>query len=284
MTVQTINIGTIPNDTTGDSLRTAFRKVNDNFLLLQTEIDERISVSNIGTGSDLFIEKVGSNLRFRTILGSDKLTVTQNDDDITLDTNTIKEIVLQGNTGYSVIDEDNTTVTFLGGKDIYIQSDNNTITIGSTGSLFTDPEPRLSTDLDLNLFNIKGKGNINIEGSIVANSLNGTLQGSVIGNLDGNSVGVHTGIVYGDLYGTIYGRSIFDVEREFQDIDFGSYDRPINTALQLLIYHLNLDLGYTITPNTINIDMGIINDNEPILIEDNGEEVLLGAEDTILIS
>jgi hypothetical protein len=36
MALQTINIGTSANDGTGDPLRTAFDKVNDNFLVLDT--------------------------------------------------------------------------------------------------------------------------------------------------------------------------------------------------------------------------------------------------------
>ena len=37
MAKQTINIGTAPNDGTGDPLRTAFDKVNDNFTELYTD-------------------------------------------------------------------------------------------------------------------------------------------------------------------------------------------------------------------------------------------------------
>jgi hypothetical protein len=44
MAKQTINIGTAPNDKTGDQLRTAFTKINDNF----TEVYAGISTSTIG--------------------------------------------------------------------------------------------------------------------------------------------------------------------------------------------------------------------------------------------
>ena len=44
MAKQTINIGTAPNDKTGDQLRTAFTKVNDNF----TEVySTSISISQL---------------------------------------------------------------------------------------------------------------------------------------------------------------------------------------------------------------------------------------------
>ena len=44
MAKQTINIGTTPNDNTGDPLRTAFSKVNANF----TEVYELVNAISVG--------------------------------------------------------------------------------------------------------------------------------------------------------------------------------------------------------------------------------------------
>jgi hypothetical protein len=38
MPIQTINLGAYPNDGTGDDLRTAFKKINDNFSEVWLEI------------------------------------------------------------------------------------------------------------------------------------------------------------------------------------------------------------------------------------------------------
>jgi len=46
MTIQNINIGNIANDGTGDDLREAFRKVNENF----DELDLRQPESTTGAG------------------------------------------------------------------------------------------------------------------------------------------------------------------------------------------------------------------------------------------
>ena len=46
MAIQNINLGTYANDGTGDDLRTAFQKVNNNFA-------ELVSTSGIATGSNL---------------------------------------------------------------------------------------------------------------------------------------------------------------------------------------------------------------------------------------
>jgi|AntAceMinimDraft_6_1070360.scaffolds.fasta_scaffold11137_4 hypothetical protein len=47
MAKQTINIGTVPNDRTGDPLRTAFTKVNSNF----TEVYNSIAAIEIPVGT-----------------------------------------------------------------------------------------------------------------------------------------------------------------------------------------------------------------------------------------
>lgn len=54
MAKQTINIGTSANDGTGDQLRTAFDKVNDNFDEVYTNVAAAAPVTNvptIGTGA-----------------------------------------------------------------------------------------------------------------------------------------------------------------------------------------------------------------------------------------
>ena len=49
MAVQTINIGTLANDGTGDDLREAFIKVNQNFESLDLRAPESSTASNQGS-------------------------------------------------------------------------------------------------------------------------------------------------------------------------------------------------------------------------------------------
>lgn len=284
MPLQTIKIGTIPNDNTGDSIRDAFLKTNSNFSYLQTEIDERISVTNLGVGKELFVSKVGSNLRFKTISNSNKIILTETDNELNIDTHALDEITIQGNSGYITVNENNFNLIVEGGNNISVVADNNKITINSTHTLFKDTTPTLSNDLNINLHNITGKGNINIEGSIIANNINGVHNGQVYGSVEGNTVGVHTGPVYGDLYGLVYGKNIFDIIDEYTNIDFGAIGKPVSTVLDLLLFFLNLDMGYILNPSNILIDIGIIYDDEPIIVTDNGELVLLGGDDELLIT
>lgn len=57
MSQQLINVGTLPNDTTGDPLRTAFQKINNNFSQLfanVTAVDENVSVGTAGISSAIW--------------------------------------------------------------------------------------------------------------------------------------------------------------------------------------------------------------------------------------
>ena len=68
MTIQYINTGTASNQGDGDTLRTAFRKINDNFRELYDQ-----SVPQIASATTAGIVKIGPGL---SISGSGVLTVT----------------------------------------------------------------------------------------------------------------------------------------------------------------------------------------------------------------
>jgi len=62
MSQQTINIGAVANDGTGDQLRTAFDKVNDNFIEVYTELGGT-SLSNISiSGNTISTDDTNGNL------------------------------------------------------------------------------------------------------------------------------------------------------------------------------------------------------------------------------
>lgn len=110
MTVQLVNIGKYTNDGTGDDLRTAFTKINDNF----SQFDA-LTATNIGTGIGVFKTKENNNLEFKS------LTSTSNSIVITALNNTVN---LESNTNLS--SDDNPTLSadlLLNGNDI-IQSQN----------------------------------------------------------------------------------------------------------------------------------------------------------------
>lgn len=74
------------------------------------------TASNVGGGSDVFKEKSGVDLRFRTLIGTGGVTITENADDITIDTNDLVNVGLgHFGTGYDGdIDLDGSSYTHLG--------------------------------------------------------------------------------------------------------------------------------------------------------------------------
>jgi hypothetical protein len=113
-----INIGNRPNDGTGDSIRDAFRKSNENF-------DTLFNVAGLGTG----ISFVGLN-DTPSALQPNKLLITDP-------------------TGLTV-----TQASLVAGTGIQIDTSVNGVIsiINSASSLLTDPSPTLSANLDGNVF------------------------------------------------------------------------------------------------------------------------------------
>jgi hypothetical protein len=79
MPIQTINLGSYPNDGTGDDLRTAFQKVNNNFGILFGEAAISSAV-NLGAGTGVFAQKNNStlNLEFKTLTSTDSSVILTN--------------------------------------------------------------------------------------------------------------------------------------------------------------------------------------------------------------
>jgi len=75
MTIQSINLGLYPNDGTGDDLRTAFVKVNSNFTSIYTQLTN-LNGQNLGLGAGIFLNDVAGVMSFKSITGSNGITVT----------------------------------------------------------------------------------------------------------------------------------------------------------------------------------------------------------------
>ena len=85
MAVQTINIGTLANDGTGDDLREAFIKVNQNFESLDLRAPESTTASNLGNvGEGVFHQKAGADLQFKKLVSGANITLTSSTNGITV--------------------------------------------------------------------------------------------------------------------------------------------------------------------------------------------------------
>jgi hypothetical protein len=67
MTIQTINLGNYANDGTGDDLRTAFNKVNQNFASLTSGLVAVTSGANVGTGTGIYKDTNLTTLEFKKL-------------------------------------------------------------------------------------------------------------------------------------------------------------------------------------------------------------------------
>lgn len=178
MPIQYINIGVNPNDGTGDDLRSAFLKVNDNFQLLASIGGETNTGANVGGGSgQVFSGKTNEVLNFRTIAGDSNsgITVNQVGNVITIASTfsapaSITTIVDDNNTPYTALNP-NETIKILGAGAISTQLNNNEITITGSFSVYDDFTPQLRASLQLNGQNILGTGNISNVGSITTDAL-----------------------------------------------------------------------------------------------------------------
>lgn len=87
MNITQIDIGDIANDGTGDDLRTAFQKINENFVEVETNIDASTVATNLGAGVGVFKQKTGNTLEFKSLAVDDKLVIAADGNTITISTN-----------------------------------------------------------------------------------------------------------------------------------------------------------------------------------------------------
>lgn len=124
MAVSTINIGSAPNDGTGDPLRTAFNKVNTNFLNITADGGDEITVVDPTTSTDATLNDALQNI-FDSGGGAtpDLQAVTDVGNTITdgTDTNTVS--------AGSVVITDGTTSAYYGREFIEITDGVNGITV-----------------------------------------------------------------------------------------------------------------------------------------------------------
>lgn len=133
MTIQNINIGNIANDGTGDDLREAFRKVNENFDELDLRQPESTTGSAIGTGVEVFAGKVGDSLTFKNLTAGPKMSIQAvAGNDIQISTNLAGMLVVTDNGSLNV--DDGETLRIIGGAGIATSMSGNNLIITDTSS------------------------------------------------------------------------------------------------------------------------------------------------------
>lgn len=236
MALETINVGNYVNDGTGDDLRTAFTKINANFEELDLLQGQNNTISNVGTGIGIYKEKIGVDLKLRTLKSGDGITVSlSNPNEITITNDRFSFDTIVSNSGTLAADNSITSVSIVGGTGITTSITGNILTIeGNDYDLALDPNPTLGGDLNLNGYNITGAGNININGDVTANNF------------------------YGNLTGLVYGIDIREINSAINMFDFGPIDQQATNPIQWITLNFIIDLGTFISPAAVGVDGGTI--------------------------
>ena len=166
MAIQTINLGLIANDGTGDDLREAFTKVNANFADLDVRA-ANITAENaaVGAGFGVFKEQDGTVLKFRDLApdpaypGTIALSVSEDGNTLYLRSATASIRFTDGvNTLASSVEQ---VITFTGSEGGNVSVDNSTRTVTIDSQLSRETAPAVSADLDINNNNILNINRIN---------------------------------------------------------------------------------------------------------------------------
>ena len=232
MALQTINIGNFVNDGTGDDLRTAFSKINANFDEIDLQGGQANTIHNVGTGIGLYKEKIGVDLKLKSLLAGQGISITQSANEVTITNTANKFVIFNANTGSLTASSTTQAVNIVGVNGIATSISGNTLTItGTTTNLVDDISPQLGGILDLNGYNILGGTGTTITAS--------TFYGNFIGNL--------SGLVYG-----VDVRNINDAV----SFDFGAINFQLTSPIQYFLAITDIDMGTFTAPNPLGMDLG----------------------------
>jgi len=220
-----INIGQIANDGTGDDLREAFIKVNQNFEELDLREPESTEVANLGGGQELFKSKNASTLNFRTLDAGDNITLTT-------DGNVVRINSLGGLQALTVEADSGGTLSLQDGDTFRVTGTGATTTIDN-GALSIDSVV-ISTD--------------------TAPSLGGNLDASGRNITDANVIDATTFI--GGLNGNVYGIDVRQVAKYSTQLDFGTTIPNITNFMDYLVATIDVDYGSILSPAPITTDLG----------------------------
>lgn len=163
MAIQTINIGAIANDGTGDDLREAFVKVNNNFTELNARSTESTTVANLGSaGEGVFGQISGTELQFKKIVAGTAISLAADANAITINSTAtgLPSVQIFADNNNITLDSNGNSLTLAGGGTTTTNLNGTTLTISSVTSLQTDTDPKLTATLNAQTNNITNVGNM----------------------------------------------------------------------------------------------------------------------------
>ena len=291
MNITLIDIGSIANDGTGDDLRTAFQKVNENFVELETSIDASTVAANVGDGAGLFKQKSVNTLQFRTLDSDENLAIAVEGDKVVIRTNFEANDIRVGSL-YSVGSVEANTMTasmFNGAVNgnlmgrVFPAQPN--YIIGAGNIIGVNPNPfsffLLADQTSNGTTVILKKSYKDSQGRVIASD-NVPLAGQFIRKPGTPDVKINSVVnngstftlnlasafsVVSDINYTISdeylparvdGIAVQDLNRTINTFDFGTLDNQYTNAFQYILSAVGLDLGTIISPTDLSIDAGTL--------------------------
>jgi len=224
MAIQNISVGSAANDGTGDDLREAFIKINQNFQTLDSTAEQ--TGGNLGSaGAEVFSKLENNQLKFRRLVAGTNISLSQLENTITIESTANSNFIISGDTG-SLIAGNGASFSIQGADAIQVHADENSKTITISGNLASDSIPTLSATLNADNNNI-----INVNNVIAAN-----LVPTNINNVNYyESIGRYT-----------------------EGFDMGKLDTNITSILDWVVAQQGVDLGTVVIPANSSIDLGSI--------------------------
>lgn len=227
MAIQIVNIGEIANDGTGDDLRTAFDKVNDNFQELDLRFPEDATGVNLSTlGEEIFVDAQNSRLSFKTIIGGNNVTLSASSSAVTINAADSLDQLLAVTDSGSVTVTRGQSMAVNGGVGITTRASGQNVIIDATdGVLGADGTPTLNAQLNAN------NNNIINAGSVTASQF------------------------YGPLEGLVYGIDIRTIAGFTTEFDFGGFIQEYTSIIEWLQKEIDVDFGSLVSPGIVDAEV-----------------------------
>ena len=235
-----VDVGDVANDGSGDDLREAFIKLNENILYVGDRIGEAVGGINLGSGQPIYKSVASAVLSFRSIGATGNLSVATVNDVITLRFNP-----------NSPVDFNGQDITGIG--DIIADFIHADVTGNVTGNLIGNITGNLTGQVTGNVLgNVTGALTGNVLGNVTG-ALTGNVQGNVTGNLTGNV----TGLVRSTVNNTFV--DVNNIENRINTFDYGVINPVFVDPIRYYLYAVGTDMGTFNNPSEFGIDAGSIN-------------------------
>jgi len=256
MPIQTINLGSYANDGSGDDLRTAFRKVNENFSLLGTDVPIA-EATNLGINTivvNRFLTKAGTGPLLVTLIISPQSVIPPANQYYYLTGNT--NPLYNGHWFCTASSSTQITLSYPTDPGIYGTADGTVVS--TTVGIFKDKngttaEFKSLTSSDNSINIVPGTNTIDIRSSAgVVNDTAPVLGGDL--NISGHRLIDTVGT--GDVQTTVYGIRVDVLDAMF--------------AMLMQTNSFNVDMGVIVgNYNTIDLDMGYTSAGLGPLVKNN---------------